>query len=450
MPGGQGIVRRLYRRSRDDRWSSLFGQVAVYSFVVTAITGVFLLFYYKPSMSQVGYRGSYRKLDGVPMSQAYRSTLDISFDVRGGLLMRQMHHWAALLFIAAVCAHLLRLYFTGAFRRPRWLNWLIWVTLLVLGMVAGLSGTILPDDLLSGGSLGVLEGVTLSVPVIGTHLMLWIFGGDFPGHEIIARAYWLHVAVLPAVMIGLFALLLRGRSKHAITPVSVVMFWFTCATIALLGTFAQVNPVWLFGPSQPGSISAGSVPGWYMGFLDGGLRIMPGWEVGVFGHPLTLAVLVPGVLVPGAFFTVLAAYPLLDHPRDAAKRTAFGAAGLTFYGLLWAAAGNDEIAYHLGISLYAVTWFFRVAVLAAPVLAYMVTERMCLGLARRDRDEAEHGRETGRIVMTPDGGYYVIREPVPAPRRPAEMAGSQRDRLPRLPGPGITGLARSAAGRRRC
>jgi len=450
VPGGQGIVRRLYRRSRDDRWSSLFGQVAVYSFVVTAITGVFLLFYYKPSMSQVGYRGSYRKLDGVPMSQAYRSTLDISFDVRGGLLMRQMHHWAALLFIAAVCAHLLRLYFTGAFRRPRWLNWLIWVTLLVLGMVAGLSGTILPDDMLSGGSLGVLEGVTLSVPVIGTHLMLWIFGGDFPGHEIIARAYWLHVAVLPAVMIGLFALLLRGRSKHAITPVSVVMFWFTCATIALLGTFAQVNPVWLFGPSQPGSISAGSVPGWYMGFLDGGLRIMPGWEVGVFGHPLTLAVLVPGVLVPGAFFTVLAAYPLLDHPRDAAKRTAFGAAGLTFYGLLWAAAGNDEIAYHLGISLYAVTWFFRVAVLAAPVLAYMVTERMCLGLARRDRDEAEHGRETGRIVMTPDGGYYVIREPVPAPRRPAEMAGSQRDRLPRLPGPGITGLARSAAGRRRC
>ena len=209
-----------------------------------------------------------------------------------------------------------------------------------------------------------------------------------------------------------------------ITPVSVTMFWFTCATLALLGTFAQVNPVWLFGPNQPGSISAGSVPGWYMGFLDGALRLMPGWEVSVFGHPLTLAVLVPGVLVPGAFFTVLAAYPLLDRrltgdpadgrlpdrPRDAAKRTAFGAAGITFYGLLWAAAANDEIAYHLSISLYAVTWFFRVAVLAAPVLAYTVTERMCLGLARRDREEAEHGRETGRIVMSPDGGYHEILE----------------------------------------
>ena len=313
----RALARRLYRRSRADRWSSLFGQVAVYSFVVTAITGVFLLFYYKPSMTQVSYHGSYRKLDGVPMSQAYRSTLDISFDVRGGLLMRQLHHWAALLFIAAVCAHLLRLYFTGGFRRPRWLNWLIWVTLLVLGMVAGVSGTILPDDLLSGGSLGVLEGVTLSIPIIGTHLMVWIFGGDFPGHVIIARAYWLHVAVLPVVMIALFALL-RRRSRPVITPVSVVMFWFTGATLALLGTFAQVNPVWLFGPSQPGSISAGSVPGWYMGFLDGALRIMPGWELSVFGHPLTLAVLVPGVLVPGAFFTLLAVYPLLD--RQAQRR----------------------------------------------------------------------------------------------------------------------------------
>src|SRR6201989_3399486 len=178
--GGKGIrmralARRLYRRSRADRWSSLFGQVAVYSFVVTGVPGGFLLFYYKPSMTQVSYQGSYRKLDGVPMSQAYQSTLDISFDVRGGLLMRPMHHWAALLFIAAVCAHLLRLYFTGAFRRPLWLNWLIWVTLLVLGMVAGLSGTILPDDMLSGGSLRVLGGVTLSIPIIGTHLMVWIF-----------------------------------------------------------------------------------------------------------------------------------------------------------------------------------------------------------------------------------------------------------------------------------
>ena len=434
-------VKELYRRGRADRWSSLFGQVAVYSFAVTAVTGVFLLFFYRPGMTQVPYHGSYRPLDGLPMSGAYRSTLDISFDVRGGLLIRQIHAWAALLFIAAVCLHLLRLYFTGAFRRPRGLNWVIWVTLLVLGMVAGESGAILPDDLMSSGSLNVIQGVTLSIPVAGTRLMLWIFGAGFPGHEIISRAYWLHVAVLPAVMVVLLAVLWR-RGRAAVTPVSVVMFWFTCAALALLGTFAQINPVWLAGPYQPGSISAGVVPGWYMGFVDGALRIMPAWEIGVAGHPLALDILVPAILMPGVFFTALAAYPLLDRrltggragggraggpavgrfpdrPRDAATRTAIGAAGITFYGLLWAAAANDEIALHARLPLYAVVWFFRVAVLAGPVLAYEVTRRMCLGLARRDRDEAEHGRETGRIVMSPDGGYREIREPVHPPGAPA-------------------------------
>jgi ubiquinol-cytochrome c reductase cytochrome b subunit len=449
--GAARLLGRLYRQGRADRWSSMFGQIAVYSFVVTAISGVFLLFYFKPSMTAVTYHGSYRKLDGVSMSEAYRSTLDISFDVRAGLLMRQIHHWAALLFIAAVCGHLLRLYFTGAFRRRRWLDWAVWVTLLALGMAAGLSGTILPDDAMSGGSLDVLQGVTLSIPVIGSHLALWIFGASFPGQAIIPRAYWVHVAVLPAVMVALFILLprlgrrsrrerpsrggRRGRpgrlgrlgrlGRPPVTAPAVVMFWFTCAALVLLGTFAQVNPVWLVGPYQPGSISAGAVPGWYMGFVDGALRIMPGWEISVAGHPLTLAVLVPGVLMPGAFFTLLAAYPLLDRrltadpllerPREAPTRTAVGAAGITFYGLLWAAAANDEIAYHLRVPLYAVTWIFRIAVLVGPVLAFAVTQRLCLGLARRDRNEAEHGRETGRIVMSPDGGYHEIREPVRTP-----------------------------------
>ena len=430
-------LNRLYRRGRADRWSALFGQVAVYSFAVTAITGVFLLFFYKPSMTQVTYHGSYHKLDGVQMSQAYRSTLDISFDVRAGLLMRQIHNWASLMFIAAVCLHLLRLYFTGAFPRRRWLDWVIWVTLLTLGMAAGLSGTILPDDTMSGGSLSVFQGVTLSIPVIGTHLTTWIFGADFPGHEIIPRAYWLHVAVLPVVMIALLALL-RRRGRPAVTPVSVAMFWFTCAVLALLGALAQVNPVWLYGPYQPGDISAGAVPGWYLGFLDGALRIMPAWEINVAGHPLALAVLVPAVIVPAAFFTILAVYPLLDRkltgdravphfldrPRETATRTAVGAAGITFYGLLWAAAANDEIADHLQLSLYAVTWFFRVAVLAGPVLAFVVTQRLCLGLTRREREETEHGRETGRIVMSPDGGYREIREPVRTPGPALAPAGS--------------------------
>jgi ubiquinol-cytochrome c reductase cytochrome b subunit len=461
-----GLLRsgaRPLRRSQADHWSFLFSQIAVYSFVVACVSGVFLVFFFKPSMTGVTYHGSYHELNGVRMSEAYKSTLDISFDVRGGLLMRQIHHWSALIFVAAVCLQLLRLFFTGAFRRPRWLNWLIWVTLLLLGMAEGWTGTILPDDMLSSGSLDVLRGVLESIPVAGTHLMLWVFGGDVPGHRIIPRLYWLHV-LLPVAIAGLFVLrrwLARqhghprfpgaaagsgrlGSLQSAPAAAGVAMFFATCGTLALLGTIAQASPIWLYGPYQPGSISAGAAPDWYMGFLDGALRIMPGWELNVAGHPLTLAVLVPGLIVPGAFFTLLAAYPLLesrltgdrgvhhylDRPRAAATRTAVGTAGITFYGLLWAASSNDQIAYQLHLDLYAVTWFFRIAVLAGPPLAYTLTQRICLGLTRREREETKHGRETGRIMMSPDGRFSETSEPT----RPVRDDGPE----PNLPSAGST------------
>lgn len=430
---------------RADSWSLLFAEIALYTFVVLVITGMFLAAFYKPDMRRVGYDGSYRPLRGVPVSKAYDSAMRLSFDVRGGLLMRQIHHWAALVFIAAVCFLLMRLFFTGAFRRPRGLSWLIWVSLLPLGMVAGWTGTILPDDMLSGGSLGLLQGVLQSIPVAGTRLTLWVFGGAIPGHQIIARMYWLHVAVLPAAMAGLFVLLRRLERRHGHASVpdpagrgrlrallsapagSIVMFFTTCGVLAVLGVLAQVNPIWLLGPYQPGVTTAGAVPDWYMGFLDGALRIMPAWEPQVAGHPLTLAVLVPALIVPGAFFALLAAYPalerwftgdrsvhhFLDRPRQEASRTAVGAAGITFYGLLWAAAANDQIAYHFQADLYAVTWFFRVAIFAGPLLAYAITQRICLGLTQRDQAEAEHGRKTGRIVMGPEGGFSEVTERVP-------------------------------------
>jgi ubiquinol-cytochrome c reductase cytochrome b subunit len=414
-------MKELKRRAETDLWARLFGEMAIYSFIVTAVTGVYLMFFYRPALTPVTYHGSYRLLDGTQMSRAYQSTLGISFDQRAGLLIRQMHGWAALLFCAAVCLVLVRLFFTGSFARRRlYANWLIWVTLLVLGIAAGLSGSLLPDDTMSGGSLDVLEGVTLSIPLAGTRLAALIFGSDFPGHVVVERAYWLHVAVLPAVMLALFALRRRAAREREprMRQVSVPLFFFTAAVLAALGAFAQINPVWLYGPYQPASISAGAVPSWYLGFLDGALRIMPGWEISIAGHPLTLAILVPALIVPGVFFTVLAIYPLIE-PRlltgagqaNAAIRAGIGAAGITFYGLLWAAAANDEIAYHLSVSLYTVTWIFRVAVLAGPPLMFELTRRLCLGLALRRQDEAEHGIETGRIVMSPEGGFTEIREP---------------------------------------
>jgi ubiquinol-cytochrome c reductase cytochrome b subunit len=436
-------MRRLVRADPDDRWAAVFGRIAVYSFLVALVTGILLLPFFRPSMTPVVYHGSYRKLDGLTMSRAYQSTLNISFDVRGGLLIRQVHHWSADLFVAAVCLRLIRVFFRGRFRRP---DWLIWVGLLLAGMLAGLSGAILPDDMLSGGSLSVLTGVTLSLPVVGTHLVTLIFGGSFPGHVIIPRTYWVHVGVLPAV---LGALLLSYRSGRPLSyrsgrPLSYrggrpravrvrrvdPLLPFTGAVLVALGAAAQINPVWLFGPYQPGSISAGSVPDWYMGFLDGALRIMPAWELSFGGHPLSLDVLIPAVIVPGLFFTLVAAYPLLDgwiaggrpprgllppRPAHPANRIGVGVAGITLYGLLWAAAANDEIAYHLHISVYTVTWVFRVLVLAGPVLAFALTRWVCHVAEARRRDEATRGIETGRIVMTPEGGFTEIREQVGSP-----------------------------------
>ena len=218
--------------------------------------------------------------------------------------------------------------------------------------------------------------------------------------------------------------------------------------LVLLGTLAQVNPVWLIGPFQAGSISSGAAPDWYMGFLDGALRIMPAWEVPIAGHRLALGVLIAGLVVLGAFFTALAAYPLVDRritgqrsqrgllpasPGDPANRTAVGAAGISFYGLLWAASANDQIAYHLHIPLYTVTWIFRVLVLAGPVLAFFLTRVFSHALEDLRRDEELHGRETGRIVMNPQGGYTEIREPVqrteplPAASSAAAVTASSAD-----------------------
>ena len=423
----KATMRRLVRSDPDDRWASVFGRIAVYSFLVSLVTGILLLPFFQSGMTPVVYHGSYRKLDGLTMSPAYLSTLNISFDVHGGLLIRQVHHWSADLFVAAVCLRLIRVFFRGRLRLP---DWLIWVSLLLAGMLAGLSGTILPDDMLSGGSLSVLTGVILSVPVVGTHVATLIFGGSFPGHVIIPRAYWVHILVLPVVL-GSLLLLSYRRGRPRPVPVRRVdpLLPFTGAALALLGVAAQINPVWLFGPYQPGSISAGSVPDWYMGFLDGALRIMPGWEISLGGNVLALDVLIPAVIVPGLFFTLVAAYPLLDRwiaggrpprgllpptPPDPANRIGVGVAGITVYGLLWAAAANDEIAYHLQIPLYTVTWVFRVLILTGPVLAFALTRMICHAVEARRQDETEHGIETGRIVMSPEGGFAEIRNQVAA------------------------------------
>ncbi len=196
-------TRKLMRKVFPDHWSFLLGEIALWSFVILLLTGTFLALFFVPSMNGVVYHGSYTKLSGIKMSEAYQSTLRISFDVRGGLLIRQIHHWSADLFMAAILVHMLRHFFTGSYRKPREINWFIGLTIFALALIEGLFGYSLPDDQLSGAGLRIFAGVLLGIPIIGTYLTFFLFGGQFPGQDIIPRMYITHVLLIPGIFLAL-------------------------------------------------------------------------------------------------------------------------------------------------------------------------------------------------------------------------------------------------------
>ncbi len=460
-------TRNLLKKIFPDHWTFLLGEIVLYSFIILLLTGTFLTFFFNPSMTSVVYHGTYTPLHGVRMSEAYASTLNISFDVRGGLLMRQIHHWAADLFMAGIMAHMLRIFFTGAYRKPRELNWLIGIVLFTLGMLEGLFGYSLPDDLLSGTGLRITEGVALSIPVVGTYLSFFLFGGQFPGQDIIPRLYIIHVLLIPGILLALITahLFLMFHQKHTQMPgkghtdrnvvgqpmypyfmaKTGAFFMFVFGGLALLSTFAQINPIWLYGPYNPASISAGSQPDFYMGLLEGSLRIMPSWSWNVLGHTFAFNVFVPALLPLGIIFTGAALWPFMerwatgdtrehhvnDRPRNAATRTAIGAAAVTFYGVLWLEGANDIVARFLDISLYLTTEIARYVIFLGPVVAYWVTKRICLGLQRKDIESLGHGYESGIITMTPEGEFVEVHRPLPADQR--SVLRAREHEVPALP-----------------
>ncbi|MEN0083413.1 MAG: cytochrome b N-terminal domain-containing protein [Leifsonia sp.] len=438
-------------------WTNLFGVVALASVVVLFATGFLLMFWYTPSGTRVVYDGPYLPLAGAEMSKALRSTLAISFEVPGGLLLRQAHHWAGLLLPAALLLQLAVTFFTGAFRRPRRLSWLLLFGLGLTALLGGWSGYALPDDMLSGTGLRIVEGIVLGIPVVGTWLSALLFGGEFPG-RIIENLYPIHVALVPVLLVLLLAARWRsayvnrpaqfagpGRTEECIVGVPVLpnlatraggLFAIVTAAILLVGATVTISPVWLYGPSSPGDASAGSQPDWYTGFLDGALRLIPpGWEVEWLGHTWTLAVLVP-LAVVGLFLLAVAVYPfveewitgdhrdhhLLDRPRNEPTRTGIGVAGLLFYGVLWGAASADLVATHFHVAVESVVTAYQVLAVAGPPLAFWVTRRVCLALQKRDRDILLHGYETGRIVRLPGGEYVELHARVDADEQ-ARLAG---------------------------
>ncbi len=480
-----GLTKKQLRKVFPDHWSFMLGEIALWSFVILLLTGVFLSFWFKPSMTEVEYMGTYTNLRGIQMSEAYASTLDLSFDVRGGLLMRQMHHWAANLFLASMTIHMLRVFFTGAFRKPREINWMIGLGLLMLGIVEGFAGYTLPDDLLSGTGLRIAQGIMLSIPVVGSYISFFVFGGEFPGDDFIPRLYTVHVLLIPGILLGLITahMLLLVYHKHTqfpgpgrtnnnvvgfpLMPVYMAkaggFFFIVFGITALMSGLLQINPIWAYGPYNPAEVTAGSQPDWYMGWLEGGLRMMPNWETNLWGFTVSWNVLVPGALLLGVLFMLLAFYPfierwitgddrehhLLDRPRNAPTRTAFGVAGMTAYGLLWIAGGNDILAVEFGVSLNAITVFMRGAIFVVPVLVFVLTRRWCLSLQRHDREVVLHGYETGVIVRSPDGAYAEIHRPIDPVRAYELTTHEQRPPLELPAGRDANGVEAPAQGKER-
>jgi ubiquinol-cytochrome c reductase cytochrome b subunit len=440
-------MRRQVNKVFPTHWSFMLGEIALNTFIVLLLSGTYLTLFFDPSMEDVTYNGVYQNLRGIEMSRAFESTLELSFDVRGGLFIRQVHHWAALLFVAAIVAHMFRTFFTGAFRKPRETNWAIGVTIAILAGLEGLTGYSLPDDLLSGTGLRIISAIIMSPPVIGTWMQWAIFGGEFPGNLIIPRFFIVHVLLIPGILLALIAVHLGlvwyqkhtqfpgpGRTERNVVGVRILPVFATKAggfaltnigVICLMAGLFQINPIWNFGPYNPAQVSAASQPDWYVGWLDGSTRLWPAWEI-YLGNYMIPASFWPTMVIPGIMFALAFQYPsierkltkdyashnLLQRPRDVPVRTGLGMMAASFMFVLLLSGGNDVIAYTFDISLNATTWAGRIGLLLLPPIAYYVTYRICLGLQRADRSILEHGIETGIIKRLPHGEFIELHQPL--------------------------------------
>jgi ubiquinol-cytochrome c reductase cytochrome b subunit len=417
--GAARLIRAALHYVFPDHWSFLLGEIALYAFVALIATGTYLALFFEPSTAPTVYHGGYAPLEGATMSHAYASTIGIAFDVPAGLLIRQTHHWAALVFVAAIVVHLMRIFFTGAFRKPRELNYAIGVTMLALAILEGFTGYSLPDDLLSGMGLGIAYSVVMSLPVVGGQLAMLVWDGPFPGAAVFEpRLFIVHVFVLPAVLATLIALHLGmvARQRHTQFPgpgrteandvgtptwpgYALRSLGWMCAVLAvlvLLGGLVQINPVWLWGPFDPWQATNGAQPDWFLGWLIGALRIMPNWEPRFWGHTWVPNPFFGGVLFPTVVFAVLYAWPwleqrfitrdrrrheLLDRPRDNPWRTAIGVAFFTWVFTVFAAGAADRLLLSIGFPYQGQVWFFRIAFFVAPPVAGWATLRLCRALA---------------------------------------------------------------------
>jgi ubiquinol-cytochrome c reductase cytochrome b subunit len=436
--GTAPFVRKTLRYLFPDNWSFLLGEVALYCFIVLVATGTYLALFYQDGTAQVVYHGPYKPLEGQHMTEAYRSVLDISTTVKAGLLIRQTHHWAADVFVAAIFLHLLRVFFTGAYRKPRELTYWIGLSMLGVALLEGYLGYSLADDLLSGMGLAIGNAVALSIPFVGGNIGIWIWGAPFPGtHAFFARMYLAHVFLFPLLIATLLLahlalVALRHHTQFrqspreterkivglptfpAQAPRSLGLAFGVAGVLFLLGGLVQINPIWLWGPYHTYSSTNGAQPDWYLGWLIGALRLMPHWDFVIGGYTLVPNPFWGGVLYPSAVFGFLFLWPvlerrftgdtafhnLLDRPRDAPWRTAAGAAVLTSALVVFLAGSADRVMVLFNLSYSRQLWVYRVLFFLGPLVAAAITHRICRELqagerVERDRRQAEREARAG-------------------------------------------------------
>ena len=417
--GAAPFLRKTLRYVFPDHWSFLLGEVALYSFVVLVGTGIYLTLFFKPSIAPVVYHGGYLPLQGREMSEAYQSTVNISLSVKAGLLIRQTHHWAADVFVAAIVVHLMRIFFTGAFRKPRDLTYYIGLLMLMLALLEGYAGYSIVDDLLSGMGLAIGYSVLMSIPFVGANLAQLVWNGPFPGgNDFESRLYIAHVLVLPiaiGVLITLHLTLVAARHHTqflgpratekkvvgmptfpAYAPRTLGLLFAVAAVLFLMGGLIQINPIWQWGPYHISQATNGAQPDWYLGWLIGALRLIPSFDVVIGNYTLVPNPFWGGAGFPLFVFLVLFLWPslerrvtgdyafhnLLDRPRDAPWRTAIGVAFFTWIFIVFLAGSADRMFVLFGISYQAQIWAFRVLVWVLPVVALFVTKRVCEELLR--------------------------------------------------------------------
>ncbi|HEX8859228.1 MAG TPA: ubiquinol-cytochrome c reductase cytochrome b subunit [Actinomycetes bacterium] len=440
--GTSGLARSALRKVFPDHWSFLLGEIALFSLVVLVFTGVFLTFFFTPDTRELVYNGPYGPLKGTEVSAAYNSVMRLSFEVRAGLIMRQTHHWAALVFVAAIVVHLCRIFFTGAFRRPREVNWIIGVVMLFLAMAEGLTGYSLPDDLLSGVGMRITYSIVLAIPVIGTWVAFLLFGGEWPAPDVISRFFVFHIFLIPAVLFALVGVHLAilvlqkhtqfrgpGRTERNVTGKrfwpeqafkSISLTLLVAAVCAGLGGLAQINPVWQYGPYNPANVSSPAQPDWYLAWADGLLRLGGPWSFQIFGYTISENFW-PAILFPGIAFTILTLWPwierrftrdrvehhLLDRPRDAPARTATGLAGLTLFFIPFLEGGNDIIAVLLHVPVETITRILQYSFFIAPVVVWLATFWTCRSL-RATHIHPAAPTAGMRLRRTASGGYETV------------------------------------------